>query len=61
MPKGGPNPPDVPKSAAELRERAAHIPRLAIELVWEGDREVLRELADELEERAATLERHGGR
>jgi hypothetical protein len=56
MPKGTPSLPDRPQSATELRERAAHIRRLATELVWDGDRNVLHELADELEARASALE-----
>jgi hypothetical protein len=60
MPKGASNPPDRAESAAGLRTRAAHIRNLATELVWDGDREALRELADELEARAAALEQNGG-
>lgn len=56
----GDSEPDRPKTAAELRKRAAHIRSLSVEMVWEGDREVLRDLADELEARAAALERNGG-
>ena len=53
MPKGASNPPDRAESAAGLRTRAAHIRNLATELVWDGDRNVLHELADELEARAS--------
>ena len=60
VPKGAPSLSDRPESAAGLRERAAHIRRLATELVWDGDRNVLHELADELEARASALERGGG-
>jgi hypothetical protein len=49
--------PDQADTADVLRERAAHVRRLMVELVWETDRSVLRDYADELEARAAVMER----
>ena len=46
-------------SAAVLRDRAAHVRRLMAELVFEADKRVLREYAEELEERATEMERGG--
>jgi hypothetical protein len=43
--------------AAALRERVAHARRLMASLVWEADRCLLREYAEELEARADEMER----
>jgi hypothetical protein len=54
MPERSPRCADTP---AALRERAAHARRLALGLVGDPAAERLNNFADELEERAAALER----
>jgi hypothetical protein len=60
MPKGTPNLSHEAESAAELRERAARARRLITALILEADQHLLREYAEELEARAADLERGEG-
>jgi hypothetical protein len=57
MANGGDNQ-DVPPTAAELRERALRARRLARGYLKEADRRTLNEMADELEAKAAALERN---
>jgi len=57
MPRGGSRLPD--ETAADLRRRAAHVRRLARELVNEDDQRRLTEFAEELETRAASMEAKG--
>ena len=56
MPPSEPDPPDV---AAVMRNSAAQVRRLITGLVFETDRQLLCEYAEELEARAAELERGG--
>jgi hypothetical protein len=59
MPKGAPDLPDRPESAASLRERAALARRLMMGLTRETDRRALYDYAEELEAQAHEMERGG--
>jgi hypothetical protein len=55
-----PDDPGQPENAGVLRARAAHVRRLMADLIFESDKRVLREYAEELENRADELERGAG-
>ncbi len=50
---------EQPETATDLRRRAQQVWRLMVALTAEADRDRLREFAEELEARAAELERDG--
>lgn len=52
--------PDPVERVGALRKRAAHALRILDELNVGPDRSLLRELAEEMEQRAAEIERSGG-
>jgi hypothetical protein len=52
---------EVPNTAADVRRLASRVRRLMGELIFDADRDQLRELAEELEARASAMEAAQGK